>query len=457
MRIIIATLLLVIPGVAAAEPVGERARFEIGGFAGAHLFSDDNEIGVDDFSDADSPSSSIAFGIRVGYWLHPLLVTEAEVTVAPTETRDSATPVTVYGWRLNALINFTDKKIQPFALVGAGFLTSSPRDQEDIRTDTDFLGHLGLGSRLWLGDDWGVRADVRLLLPPSSEDDFATVDWQILVGLYKTFSSAPPRSAKPAAPVDGDGDGITDDRDRCAGKAEDVDGFEDADGCPDPDDDGDGFPDASDACPRQPETKNGVDDTDGCPEEDPDGDGIVGSADRCPDEPEDVDGVDDTDGCADADPGADRDGDGVPDSGDRCPDGPETKNGFEDADGCPDTVPTPLQKFTGTIEGIKFELGSAVITADSRPTLDEAAAVLAKFESVKLEIQGHTDTTGPREHNLRLSQQRAEAVKAYLEKKGVAADRLTAKGYGPDKPKADNATREGRIANRRVEFVLVSR
>lgn len=452
-------LLLAGAGVAGADaPVAERAKFEIGGFAGAHLFSENNEVGVDDFAEADSPESSIAFGIRVGYWLHPLVVTEAEVSVAPTETRDSATPVTVYGWRANALVNFTDKRIQPFALLGVGFLTSSPRDQDDIRTDTDFLGHLGLGARYWAGDDWGVRADARLLFPPSSEDDFATTDWELFVGLYKTFSGAQPKPrAAPAAPVDSDGDGVTDDKDRCPAQAEDADGFEDEDGCLDADDDNDGFPDQSDACPRQPETPNGIDDTDGCPEEDADGDGVVGSADQCPDEPEDIDGIEDKDGCPDADPDADSDGDGIPDSADRCPDEPETKNGFEDTDGCPDTVPTQLQQYIGVVQGIKFELGSAVITADSRPVLDKAVEVLLTYKTVKIEIQGHTDTTGPRDHNLRLSQQRAEAVRAYLVSKGVAADRLTARGYGPDQPKADNATREGRIINRRVEFVLISR
>jgi OOP family OmpA-OmpF porin len=448
--IAIAAIAIAGPRIAAADD-GDKPGFEIGGFAGAHLFNDDNEIGVDDFEDADSPKNSVAFGIRLGYWLHSLVSVEGVVSVAPTETRETATPVTVIGWRANALVHFTDTRLQPFALLGVGFLTSSPRDQEDIRTDTDFLGHVGIGARYRIGDNWGVRADARLLLPPSSADDFVTTDWELLVGLYKTFSGEAPVAA---APGDSDGDGLTDDKDKCPDQAEDPDGFQDEDGCPDLDDDNDGFPDASDACPRQAETPNGIDDSDGCPEDDADGDGIVGSADQCPNEAEDVDGVDDTDGCPDADQAADRDGDGIPDAGDKCPDQPETKNGYDDDDGCPDTVPTQVQQFTGTIEGIKFELGSATIAESSRPTLDKAAGVLTRFKTVKLEIQGHTDTTGPREFNVRLSQQRADSVKAYLVSKGVPAARLTAKGYGPDKPVGDNGTFEGRKKNRRVEFVL---
>jgi OOP family OmpA-OmpF porin len=449
-------LAIAAPSVAGADD--DKPGFEIGGFAGAHLFSDDNEIGVDDFEDADSPRNSVTFGIRLGYWLHSLVSVEGEVSVSPTETRESATPVTVIGWRANALVHFTDTRLQPFALLGLGFLTSSPRDQEDIRTDTDLLGHVGVGARYRVGDNWGVRADARLLFPPSSADDFITTDWELLVGLYKTFSGEKP--APTTAPGDSDGDGITDDKDKCPGEPEDPDGFEDEDGCPDTDNDNDGFPDTSDACPNEAETQNGIDDTDGCPEEDADGDGIVGSADQCPDEPEDMDGVEDTDGCPDPEPDAaepDRDGDGIPDARDQCPDEPETKNGYDDTDGCPDTVPTQVQQFTGTIEGIEFELGSAVIAASSRPLLDKAAGVLARFKSVKLEIQGHTDTTGSRDFNVRLSQQRADAVKAYLVTKGIDASRLTAKGYGPDKPVADNGTFEGRKKNRRVEFVLVSR
>jgi outer membrane protein OmpA-like peptidoglycan-associated protein len=167
-----------------------------------------------------------------------------------------------------------------------------------------------------------------------------------------------------------DGDGIPDDDDQCQNDPEDFDGFQDEDGCPDPDNDGDGFLDAQDKCPNEPETKNGYKDDDGCPDEvpdrdqdgipdaedmcpdnggqaivrrkgpyygcpDSDRDGIPDKIDKCPNEPEDTDGFQDEDGC----PDPDNDGDGIPDVDDQCVDQPEVFNGFQDEDGCPDVVP----------------------------------------------------------------------------------------------------------------------
>jgi hypothetical protein len=133
--------------------------------------------------------------------------------------------------------------------------------------------------------------------------------------------------------LDNDLDTIPDASDKCPNEAEDPDTFEDLDGCPEPDNDKDGILDSSDRCPNQPETKNGFDDTDGCPDEaDADRDGVPDSRDKCPDGAEDTDGHEDEDGC----PDPDNDGDGIPDQQDECIDEPETKNGIDDADGCPD-------------------------------------------------------------------------------------------------------------------------
>lgn len=140
----------------------------------------------------------------------------------------------------------------------------------------------------------------------------------------------------PAAARDSDGDTIPDDADKCPKQAEDPDGFQDADGCPELDNDGDGVADDQDRCPDKPETKNGFKDEDGCPDEpDKDADGVPDKSDKCVDQPEDTDGFDDTDGC----PDPDNDNDGVPDQQDECGDQPETKNGFQDEDGCPDEEP----------------------------------------------------------------------------------------------------------------------
>jgi outer membrane protein OmpA-like peptidoglycan-associated protein len=124
--------------------------------------------------------------------------------------------------------------------------------------------------------------------------------------------------------TDNDGDGLLDDRDRCPNRPEDVDQFKDEDGCPDPDNDADGIPDDKDECPMDA----GPEENKGCPIGDRDGDGVKDDVDKCPDEP----GVPERGGC----PIGDRDGDGILDDDDRCPEDPEDEDGFEDDDGCPD-------------------------------------------------------------------------------------------------------------------------
>jgi OOP family OmpA-OmpF porin len=132
---------------------------------------------------------------------------------------------------------------------------------------------------------------------------------------------------------DRDNDGIPDNKDACPTQPEDKDGFEDSDGCPDPDNDGDTILDKDDKCPNQAEDFDGFQDKDGCPDPDNDGDGVDDAHDQCPDKKETVNGFKDDDGCPDE---PDRDGDGVPDAKDQCPDQPEDTDGFQDTDGCPD-------------------------------------------------------------------------------------------------------------------------
>ncbi|MCK5691141.1 OmpA family protein, partial [Myxococcota bacterium] len=132
--------------------------------------------------------------------------------------------------------------------------------------------------------------------------------------------------------ADNDGDGLLDDDDGCPLQAEDVDGYKDEDGCPDPDNDGDGILDGDDQCPMEAEDKDGFEDEDGCPELDNDGDNILDTRDKCPMEPEDVDGYQDMDGC----PDPDNDGDKILDADDACPMKAEDFNGHKDEDGCPD-------------------------------------------------------------------------------------------------------------------------
>ncbi len=103
-----------------------------------------------------------------------------------------------------------------------------------------------------------------------------------------------------------------------------------------------------------------------------------------------------------------------------------------------------------------FELNKTHLTAPAQETLDQVAAGFAAQPDLRVEVQGYTDSTGPRPYNMKLSQARADAVRAYLISKGVSADELTARGYGPEDPIASNGTAEGRAQNRRVSFNVVN-
>ncbi len=297
-----------------------------------------------------------------------------------------------------------------------------------------------------------------------------------------------PEQKKPKA--DRDHDGIADGDDACP----DVAGIASEDktkhGCPPveapKDRDKDGILDADDACPDVA----GVASTDktkhGCPlPKDRDQDGILDDNDACPD----VAGIADPDpkknGCP---PPKDTDGDGIPDEKDACVDikgiatqdpathgcPPDTDGDTirDDKDACPadkgraDPDPTkngcPTVRVTETevfiLEQVQFDTAKATIKKVSDKLLDNVAGVLKDHpELLKLEIQGHTDAKGVKISNQVLSQSRAESVKKALVKRGIDPKRLSAKGYGQDKPVASNDTEEGRTKNRRVQFTIVEK
>lgn len=146
----------------------------------------------------------------------------------------------------------------------------------------------------------------------------------------------------------------------------------------------------------------------------------------------------------------DTDGDGIPDESDQCPTLPGPATHY----GCPIIPPSIQYLFSKEHTPVSFHSGSAIIMDHCFPTLDSMVLVLTEHPEYKLSIGGHTDSQGSREQNIQLSQQRADAVKTYLVKRGIAPNRVNSVGFGPDKPIADNATPEGRRANRRVEFAL---
>ncbi|UCH78661.1 MAG: OmpA family protein [Candidatus Coatesbacteria bacterium] len=215
--------------------------------------------------------------------------------------------------------------------------------------------------------------------------------------------------------------------------------------------DKDGIRDSKDKCPDDPEDYDGYMDTDGCPDTDNDNDGIPDAVDQCPNEPEDKDGFKDDDGC----PDPDNDGDGIPDALDQCPNDPEDFNGYEDEDGCPEGG-KPVEKPEETsfiLEGLKFEPNSPVMVPGAYTSLEKAGKILKDYPDVNVVIEGHAASTGRPDFEQSLSRERADTVMNYLvQTYGVAPSRIRAVGYGSTKPIADNATRDGRARNRRIEF-----
>ena len=238
--------------------------------------------------------------------------------------------------------------------------------------------------------------------------------------------------------------------------------------------------DKEDACPDTP--AGAVVDEFGCPV-DSDGDGVFDGLDQCEDTPagatvdaygcprdSDGDGVlDGLDACADTPAGAtvntrgcpsDSDGDGVFDGLDKCP-GTDA-NLQVDVEGCPIAVTEVEVQLldTGTIttNNIVFASGSSEIDPASKDILAEIGETLTRWPELRVEIGGHTDDTGRASFNQRLSEQRAQAVLDYLLAgfPGIQSAQYSVKGYGEEGPVADNATAEGRAANRRVEFKVLN-
>ncbi|GDX81263.1 hypothetical protein LBMAG42_30740 [Deltaproteobacteria bacterium] len=393
---------------------------------------------------------------RLGLQVAPPLDFELEIATGSGRVN----PDRNYGFsrwsaRVAAVGHLTpDARVDVFLSVGAGLQwvnverdASAPAAHGNALSlydnpSSDGVIHAGPGMTIWIAGPLHLRADARWL---GSFGGDPTVDSTALVSNVEWTFGLDFRAERPP---DGDADGVPDKRDLCPAEAEDRDGVDDEDGCPDLDEDGDGVADADDQCPDRAEDIDGFQDDDGCPERDNDDDGVVDKHDRCPDDAEDVDGFEDTDGC----PEGDDDGDGVADRKDKCPEEPETRNGFRDKDGCPDEVPAEVARFTGVIDGITFETNKAVIRPASTPVLQEALAVLETYGDLRLEISGHTDDVGDDRLNLELSQARADAVRTWFVAHGVESDRLRAVGYGELRPRAENSTDAGRAENRRVEF-----
>ncbi len=300
-------------------------------------------------------------------------------------------------WRLPDLFN---SRLSNVDVIGELHL-STPRaapfnfaQADSLKTPFEVL----IGGRARIYKSWGAELSFGRGL--TGDSGYGREAFRVLFGVRYDFEFA-----------DRDNDGIRDDIDQCPDEPEDKDGFQDEDGCPDPDNDQDGVLDKDDGCPNQPGTRE----MDGCP---------------------------------------DSDGDEVPDNVDGCPEIP----GPPENNGCPvEGPPVVLESDRIRIRGnINFEIDSAKINPNSYKLLDDVYEVLLKNPDVgPVLVEGHTDNTGSRPHNLDLSKRRAKSVVDYLVKKGITQKRLKSDGFGFDRPVAPNDNALGRAKNRRTEFRLI--
>ena len=429
-------------------------------------------------------------GGRIAYFLRPSWALELEVGAQRATVAGGGSTVPITLAAIQVLYGFAGEQATWYAL--AGYARPTFHGTPPGRFGDDAMS-VGVGRRTFLGSRLALRGEARGLYSFSSSRAPGTGAGHLLATFGLSYFMAGSRR------LDADGDGVPDHRDICPQTPHGA--AVDEHGCP-TDSDADGHFDGLDRCPNTP--FGAYADTAGCPV-DSDRDGVYDGLDQCPNTPSgasvdvrgcsrdvDGDGVDDArDRCPNTPSGVsvdesgcpkDSDGDGVLDGRDRCPGTPPRAvvdasgcSVAKDSDGdrvddardkCPGTPPgTPVDSlgcqilFRSDAEGealiltgVTFELGKSRLLPASSVALTQVAASLIAHPDVRNEIAGYTDSTGSASLNTRLSAARAQAVRAYLARRGVAPTRMRARGYGPASPVAPNATPDGRALNRRVEL-----
>lgn len=356
-------------------------------------------------------------------------------------------------------------------IIGGGYVRNYYR--RDLNLEDNGIAGL-VGIRKGIGSAFNIRVDGTIDYMPSPDNGAdKNINYGVQAGIGVLIGNEP-------RVKDVDGDGVKDDVDQCPAtpKGEQVD----AKGCSASqlDSDNDGVMNNADQCPNTPAGDKV--DAKGCSlPKDADGDGVTDDKDKCPNTPageavdsngcgksqldSDNDGVkDNADQCPNTPAGTkvdakgcpvpiDSDGDGVTDDKDRCPNTPAGTQ--VDAMGC--RILFEGDKKELVLEGVEFVVGKAELTGNAETVLNVVAQSLAANPDVKVEVDGHTDITGSKALNQKLSQARANSVKDFLLAHGVQASQITAaKGFGPARPIASNKTADGRQKNRRVELVRIN-
>ncbi len=380
------------------------------------------------FDGAQDINSDLLYAIGLGYNLTERFGIEGVFSRIDTDMKGPDRTIDVDSMisHVDGLYHFMpESDVVPYIGAGLGYI--------DIESDrgenhSSWLGNYGAGVKVAITESLAARGDVRHLV----DFDGGNSNLAYTLGLTMLFGG---KTEQP--PMDSDGDGVTDDMDKCPGTPAGV--AVDSKGCP-LDSDGDGVTDDKDKCPGTP--AGAAVNSSGCPL-DSDGDGVYDYLDKCPRTP--AGAAVNKAGCP-----LDSDGDGVYDYLDKCP---GTLKGISvDSVGCP----IPIKEKVSIELKVEFALNSAVVTSIYQDHIQKVANFLKTYPDTIAEIEGHTDSTGSDQYNMSLSQKRAESVIAKIRNLGVSPSRLKAIGYGESRPIADNKTKEGRQRNRRVVALIVT-
>jgi outer membrane protein OmpA-like peptidoglycan-associated protein len=347
------------------------------------------------------------------------------------------------GVRLLDKISIIGEASGALGVVGAEGKVSPVEMTLGVRVRASRAATIGVGGGSGFGKAVGV-ADMRgflsLVIAPGGSN----------IEPVRIIIPPPPRDTG-----DDDNDGVVNADDACRDDAEDKDGFQDEDGCPDADNDGDGLLDGVDKSPDEAEDKDGFQDEDGCIDADNDGDGVLDVDDKCPMVAEDKDGFNDNDGCDEPD----NDNDGVPDVLDQCALEPETINGIDDEDGCPDKGDASImlmQDRIEVLEPIQFVGATSKLKPTAARVLAQVGATMRaerKLRRVRVTVHVHPRGAGDEA----LSEKRAEEIRKWLVQWGVEPERIDAKGIGSKRPLVAKTKRGADEINDRVEFIILER
>ncbi len=357
-------------------------------------------VGMYKFEGNENMDNAIVLGLRAGYNFTKYIGVEGYGLWMPTKIRndqEQTQEINTYGYGIEGIFHILPNgAFVPFVAVGVGGIHYTATYELTTENKSNKItADYGAGFKYFLSDNVALRADVRHVIPFDSMHN----NLLATIGLTLAFGGAKPAPAVAAAPA------------------------------PEP--------------VAKPEPL------------DSDKDGVTDDLDKCPGTPAGV--AVDKDGCP-----LDSDKDGVPDYLDKCPGTPEGVK--VDKDGCPPPVvqqikpkaaaaPEIIEKGRTTLR-VLFDTNKDIIKKNSFKDVDNLVGVMKQYPDLNVVIEGHTDNVGSAAYNKKLSQKRADAVKKYMVKKGIDANRITAEGFGLEKPVADNATKAGKAKNRRVEAAV---